>query len=465
MWTGRSHVPWLWVVLFAFPAFSNTLMDSISGAALTFTMKKFISDPALITFLGSVNIAFNFLVAPWAAWKSDHIWTKWGRRRPFLLIGWSLLFISLLLIPLAPTLSLLVACVVVCQFAADFGYTGPWTPLYYEMIPTHQRGRAVIIKRVGTVVSRLVFNMTLIGQFDSVRSVNWTFGLVPGAEFRFTGEMLIYWSGALAVLLVLAQMFFLVRESRPAQVPAATRFNPLAYVRELFGERQWRLLFLLMFCSLALTAGLGQLNPLLITEQFGYSKQLYGQIQSANLIAEIFVILPVAMFLIDRVDRFKMFQVGLFLSTAQPLAYWLFVEYVAPNHIPTPNQIIFFNLWNSVSDVAAGLALEPLLFDFVPKNKMGTINSGFLFVRGGLSLLVFNGVGLWVKYYSGWFKPGEGYDYMSGYLYVFGIGVLGIVATRIFAHHLRRGDLIMYGKLEEEAAKRENPAPERIGDS
>lgn len=458
MWTGRSHIPWLWVVLFAFPSASNTLMDSISGTAMTFTMKKFISDPALITFLGSVNIAFNFLVAPWAAWKSDHIWTRFGRRRPFLLIGWSLLLIALICIPLAPTISILIVCIVVCQFAADFGYTGPWTPLYYEVIPSHQRGRAVIIKRVGAVLARLLFNLVLIGQFDQIYSLNWSFGLLPGATLNITGEMVIYWTGGLAVLLVLLQMYFLVRERKPDVLPASRRFSPLGYVRELFGERQWRLLFLLMFCSLALTAGLGQLQPLLITEQFGYSKQLFGQIQSVNLMVEIFIILPVAVFLIDRVDRFRIFQVGLILSTIQPLAYWIFVEYFATNGIPTPGQIIFFNVWNSISDVAAGLALEPLLFDFVPKNKMGTLNSGFLFVRGALALLVFNGVGLWVKYYTAWFQPSAGFDYMSGYLYVFLIGVMGIIATQVFAHHLKRGHLIMYGRLEEQAAAEKEQA-------
>jgi len=457
MWTGRSHIPWLWVVLFAYPNFSNTLAESISGVAMTFTMKKFVSDPALITFLGSVNIAFNFLVAPWVAWKSDHIWTPWGRRRPFLIMGWSLLFLALIFLPLAPTLSALVVCIVVYQFALDFGYTGPWTPLYYEMIPSHQRGRAVIIKRLATVLSRMLFNLVLLGQFDRVMRGNWTFGLVPGTEFCLTGEMLVYWTGALAVLLVVAQMIFLVREQKPKQLPPAVRFSPCGYLRELFGERQWRLLFLLVFCSLSLTAGLGQLNPLLITEQFGYSKQLYGQIQSVNLMVEVFVLLPFAMFIIDRLDRFRVFQVGIFLSTLQPLAYWLFVEYAVPGGVPQPYQIVAFNLWNSTADVVAGLALEPLIFDFVPRNKMGTINSGMLFVRGGLALVVFNGVGLWVKFFSHWMNPGGDYNYMSGQLYVFLIGVGGLVATQIFARHLKSGHLIMYGKLEEQEA---SPPPE-----
>ncbi len=461
MWTGRNHIPWLWVVLFAYPNFSNTLTESISAVAMTFTMKKFVSDPALITFLGSVNIAFNFLVAPWAAWKSDHIWTPWGRRRPFLIVGWSLLFVALIALPMAPTLSALVVCIVVYQFALDFGYTGPWTPLYYEMIPTHQRGRAVIIKRLATVLARLVFNLVLLGQFDRVLRINWTFGLLSATDLHITGEVLVYWTGALAVLLVVAQMIFLVREQKPAHLPPAARFSPRGYLRELFSERQWRLLFLLVFCSLALTAGLGQLTPLLITEQFGYSKQLYGQIQSVNLVVEVCVLLPIAMFIIDRFDRFRIFQFGIFLSTLQPLAFWLFVEYGAPGGVPEPYQIVAFNLWNSAADVVAGLALEPLIFDFVPRNKMGTINSGMLFVRGGLTLVVFNGVGLWVKYFSQWLRPEGVYDYMSGQLYIFLIGVAGLVATQVFSHHLKSGHLIMYGKLEEQEG---SPPPDKTSD-
>lgn len=460
MWTGQSHVPWLWVVLFAFPAASNTLLESISGVALTYTMKKFVSDPALITLMGSANIAFNFLVAPWAAWKSDHIWTRMGRRRPFLIFGWGLLLLSIVWIPFVPTLPLLVLCIIVYQFCADIGYVGPWTPLYYEMIPSHQRGRAVVIKRIGTVSARLLFNLLLIGQFDHLLSINWTMGLIPGTQFQIRGETLIYMCGAFAVLLVVLQMIFLVREKKPVNPPTARKFSPALYVKELFGERQWRLLFLLMFCSLALTAGLGQLNPLLITEQFGYTKAQYGQLMSINIGFEICVLLPIALFLIDRLDRFRLFQAGLILSTVQAFCYWFFVQYGATDGVPTFYQIVLFNLWNSAADVVAGLALEPLIFDFVPRNKMGTINSGFLFVRGALSLLVFNGVGLWVKFFTMWFhQHGDKYDYMSAYLFVFLIGVLGVVAARVFAHHLKNGHLVMYGRLEEQAAAAQAAKP------
>lgn len=454
MWTGRGHVPWLWVVLFAFPTFSHTLLESISGAALTFTMKKFVSDPALITLLGSTNIAFNFLVGPWAAWKSDQIWTPLGRRRPFLIFGWAVLFFTLICVPLAPTLPWLVLCIVVYQFCGDLGYVGTWNPLFYEMIPSHQRGRAVVVKRTGSLLARLGFNLLLIGQFDETLKIDWTLNFFDAPPLVITGEKLIYWTGAFAVLLVVLQMLFLVRESQPQKMPTPSRFSPVALLRELFGVRQYRLLFLLVFCSMALTSGLGQLFPLLITEQFGFTKKDLGLIWSINHGMEIFVILPLALLLVDRLDRFRVFQAGLILSTVQNIVFWFYVKNLPPGQGPDFYHVVFFNLWNSAVDVMASVALEPLIFDFIPRNKMGTLNSGFVFVRGALSLLVMNGVGLWVKYFSQWMQFEGGYDYMSGFLFTFVIGILGILATMKFNRHLKAGELVKYGLLEEQAAQK-----------
>lgn len=457
MVTRRRNIPWLWVILFAYPAASCALVEQISNVAMPFTMRKFIADPALIVFLGSINIAFNFIVAPWAAWKSDNIWTRFGRRRPFIMAGYSLLAISMILMPLAPNIAMLTTCIVIYQFCNDFGYSGPWTPLYYEMIPSHQRGRAVVIKRLGSVLAKVGFNLVLIGQFDKIhaKDLDWTFGLKPEWALSLTGEMMVYWVGAIAAILVVAQMLFLVREAKPPGEIERKRFSPMAYIKTVLGEKQYRMLFLLMFCGLALTAGLGQLQPLLITEQFHYSKTILGQMASITLAIEIGLILPLALFFLDRFDRFRVFQIGLILSTLHPICYWLFINYLAPGGVPSTSQIIAFGLWNSSVDLVAALALEPLIFDYVPRKLMGTINSGFLFVRGALGLLVINGVGLWVKFFTEWLRPEriaggqKSYDYSGGYLYVFLIGCMGVAATIIFNRYRNSGKLVMYGRLEE----------------
>lgn len=441
--TGLKRVPWLWVVLLSTTSGVGTLVESVSGSALTFTLRKFIDDPAMITFIGGINIAFNFLVAPYSAWKSDRIWTRGGRRKPFLLVGWSIMALALVAAPLCPSLWMLVLTILVWQFGMDLGYSGPWSPLFYEVVPFAQRGRAVVVKRLMTVLSQLAYNFVLIRQFDRIYHLRFGTG-----TWIVTGEQLLYWVVALLVVGAMAHIACNVRETRPPVIPPRERFNPMRYVHETMGNRQYLMIYLLTFASVAMTAGLAQLSPLLITEQFGYTKAALGNMAVISILLNVAVIMPLAALLGDRFDRFRVFQVGLVLSTLHPLVYWFYVKQVAPNQIPLPTVIVAFTVANSLFDSVAGLAIEPYFFDLVPRNQMGTINSGFLFIRGILSVFVTTGVGFWVKGYSAAFAVQGRIDYMSGYLYVFGIGVLGCVASLVFQRQRRLGNVVEYGRLE-----------------
>ncbi len=455
--TQQQRVPWLWIFLLTTTSSVFSYVDQCTSIALTFTMKKFVSDPALITFLGSLNIAFTFLISPYAAWKSDRIWTRWGRRKVFMIPAWGVLALALIATPLAPSIWILTGVIIVYQVAVDFGYVGPWSPLFYEVVPMHQRGRATVIKRLMIIGAILLFNYVMIGQFDAIYNLS-----IKGMGLKITGEQLIYFLGAAMVLSVVAHLIFNVKEEKPKTQLPPEKFSPGKYLGAIFGNRQWRMVYMLVFCSVALTTGLAQLNGLLITEQFGYSKDLMGKMTSLAMVLQIVLVMPLVALIADRYDRFRIFQIGLFLSTLHPLVYWLFVAFLAPNHIPSPTAIILFNLANSLVDALAGLALEPLFFDYAPRNQMGTLNAGMLFVKGAMSLVVINGVGLWVKGYSAYFAPAGKYDYMSGYLYIFMIGSLGCAASVYFDSQRRKGRIIEYGKLEEEQQPEQpaNPTPQ-----
>jgi len=153
--TRSTRIPWAWVLWMSLPVGVFAFVEKCSGTALIFTMRKFIADPALITLLASVNITFNFLVAPLVAWKSDRLRTRWGRRKPFIVAGLLLLVPALVALPLATSLWTLIPVILLYQFAVDFGFTGPWSPLYYEIVPPPQRGRAVAINRLMSVIARL----------------------------------------------------------------------------------------------------------------------------------------------------------------------------------------------------------------------------------------------------------------------------------------------------------------------
>ena len=47
----------------------------------------------------------NMVVHPWAGVRSDQTWTRWGRRKPWILVGAPLAVTGLVALPLAPTLA------------------------------------------------------------------------------------------------------------------------------------------------------------------------------------------------------------------------------------------------------------------------------------------------------------------------------------------------------------------------
>lgn len=428
------------------------LVDTVSGSALTFTIRKFTADPALIAFIGSINLAFNFLVAPYVSWKSDRVWTRWGRRKPFMLVGFAMLIPSLIAAPFAPSIWVLVGVIIIYQFSYDLGYVGPWSPLLYSIVPPAQRGRTMVIKHIFSVAVGIFYNWVLIGQFDKVYHLR-----LGSGGMVLTGEKVIYFSTAFVVLAALLNLFLNVRELRPDPLPKPERFHFRSYFGSVFRERQFVMIYLLLFGIVALYAGLGQLGPLLITEQFGYTKALMGKVKVVSILVDLCVAMPVAALLADRFDRFKTFQVGMVLSAIHPIIYWFYVKFLAENQTPPPIALIIAGSTATLFHVVASVCLEPYFYDLVPKNKMGELNSGSLMVRGMMNMVVANGVGLWVKYYSRFFSPGGKTDYMSGYLYVFLVGIAGCAVTFYFADQRRKGRIIEYGRLEAEAAGPPHP--------
>jgi Na+/melibiose symporter-like transporter len=418
----------------AIPAGVATFVELCSLNALTFTMRKFIADPAWITLLGSTNLAFNFLVAPWAAWKSDRLQTAWGRRIPMFAVGWTILAVALIATPFAPNIWILTVVILAYQFGMDFGYTGPWNPLYFETVPSAQRGRALALGRMIKMAGRAFFFLVLLGQFDAPCGVKIQRNLYGAGGFSLSGEKLVYFTAAGLVLACVVAVLLFVRETPSTRnIPSSSKsgrqpFHGRRFIRELADTTHWRRVAILVFCMVAATVDLGQLQALLITEQFGYTKKMMGQMLTWVMLPEMLLVLPAMMYLVDRFDRFKSMIVGLAVCTAQPLLYWLFVKYAAVGHIPTPLQFVLFTVLGHIGRMATLLSVEPLLFDQASQRRLGTLNMGILLIQGTLTLLLVNGMGLWVKWLS---INGQStrYDYMNGYLYATMVcGMAGAVA-------------------------------------
>ncbi|MCX7014427.1 MAG: MFS transporter [Candidatus Sumerlaeota bacterium] len=452
--TQRKRVPWVWVFLMALPYFSNSLVEGVSGSALTFTMKKFISNPALITFLGSINVLFNFMVGPFVSYTSDRNWTRFGRRKPFIITGWIGLILSLIVTPLAPNIWLLAVAIVFYQFFQDFAFSGPYDPLYYETVPLPQRGRGQALVVLMNNCAGLFFNYVLIGHFDEVYNLRLNLGVLH-VPVALTGEQMIYLVAASVVTFMVFHIGWNVKETPVQSSVIGERFSMRRFLKGVFGERQWIVIYILIFSQVAMNQGLNQLGPLLITEQFGYSKQALGELGAITTLLRIVVLIPIAGYFADKIDRVRMFQTVLILSTLHHIIYWGFVHFIAPK--PTFWAIVAFDCLGSFVSVAGNIAVGPLFFDFVPRDRMGTVYAGMSFVRGLVKITVMNGVGIWITWYAKMFLPAGQYDYMSGFLYTFLLGCIGCAASFYFISQRKKGRIIEYGRLDQE---RPTPGPD-----
>lgn len=333
--TDRPRVPWSWAAWMTGPWLALFYIENLNhGGPLTFTIRRFVETPVLIGLLTSANVAFNFAVGAAASYMSDRIWTPWGRRRPFLIVGWVGAGLTMFLVPFAPNVWTLVAVVLALQFFADVAK--PVEPLYNEVVPPAQRGRAGTMRNIGQQLMGLFFFGVLVTQFDAVHE--FTLG---GKAWRLSGETVVFWTGGLLTLGMAVFLALGVRENRPTVQEPRRDWGVRMFVSDVFGQRQWWMVYLLY--STPLVAGLtgGSFTVLMQTEQLGFSKAEMGFAVSVGMIVMVVLFAPLAGYLTDRMSRMRLLRIGIVGPTLVELIFFLHVRFVADYSIPLSTWIAY----------------------------------------------------------------------------------------------------------------------------
>jgi MFS family permease len=452
--TGERRAPWTWVGLIALPWASMLYLEQLSIVAMGFKLREFISTPVLITLIGSFNLIFNILVGAGCNYASDRIWTPHGRRKPFLIAGWTIAALGCLALPGVENLWVLVLLVFFYEMLRDVAT--PYESLCNEVVPPHQRGRANATFTFVRQATIAFFFAVMIGQWDNVYALPW--------NMVVSGEQLVFWTGSVMTFATVAFVGFGIRESRPAMVSPPMSPRTLAqsaqllrdFFRDVFGNRQWRALYAVAIAQTIFWIDFGSLAPLLYTEQWTFSKQTYGHLLALSTVATLFVFLPLGGWLADRIDRLRLFQILAMAMTMIHLLFYLFITFAADNAPPSFAAVLTFKLISTGIGTLGTVCSVSLMFDFVPRDRLGTVLSGVGITRGFASILIYNGVGLWITLPGWWSAPapvgGEiQYDYASGYLYLVLCGVLATLVAFWFGRETRSGRLVPLGVMETQA--------------
>lgn len=435
--TQHKHIPWRWVILLTLVGQARILVLFASGS-MTFTMRKFIDAPMIINSVSSLDVLFNLLVAAPCLYYSDRIWTRFGRRLPFVLVSFGALAVVLILLPLAGGVVPMVILVVLWLIFWDVGST--FDTLVMEIIPPAQRGRASAIGAWFFNLTVMLSALVISGRFDDV---------IHSTLATLRGEELIYWWGAGCLIFCMVFLAFFVRERRPLDPPPSVQGNGwTGAMASLFAERSLWPVYLLVFSTILMQTGLGAIDPLLMTEQWGYSKQDMGTNIFVGGVINLVLIIPLAGLIADRMNRLTMFSIGVIGTFLGQIAYYVFVQFLLPDRRPSIAHMIVFGQFMSAIGQFSLIAMQPLIFDYIPRDKMGTAQAGLNFVRSITRLLTLNGIGLWVTWYSGLFLPEGKYDYFSGYLFMILMNLIGMIFLGYFAWQVRRGKIQPLGRTE-----------------
>ena len=395
--TCKKHIPTLWIIFAILPWASFTFNGGVIGVAFLFSLKKFIENPAGLTFVLSLPNALSILVAPVASFLSDRIWTRVGRRKPFIVTSWVGMAVSLALMPLMPNVWLLVAMFLLYHVAGALN--SPMEPLKQEIIPPSKRGFATGGMTWCSNLATVIFYFIMLGRFDDVTFL---------AGLPVSGELVIYWSAALLLGVMLIIIVLGIRETDPKSELRGQRLSWRNIVGGVLDRELWPVYLLVLASSfLNFYSGLGPLSNLLYTDQWGYTKQEMGINVAVGGVLNIFIIGLLTAFA-DRLNRMRAYQTTICLLLAGNAAYYCYVTFVLPDQHPTLIEIILFGETISMLSILTGLLYTPLVYDYVRRNKMGTYGAGANLISRVATIITLNGVGIFVWVYAMLLQPPAG---------------------------------------------------------
>lgn len=376
------HESWGYMVSMGTMVAGFVSVEAITNNMVPITARHFTDSPLFIAFLVALNRLFGFLVQPYVAWKSDRIHTRWGRRRPFLILGLPGTCLALLLLGVMPflfegdsrhalpTLILLLVANVGLQFFQDVNW-GSQEPLYADTFRHQVLGRAVAIRS---------YTIQFVYFFMNYFAMKWA----------DTHEFIPYACAAGLVLMSFAMVVTVIKEREFPPPQRVERYNPLAHLGLLFRNADYFKVSLIGAFGLMLPAAFYLFHPLFVTRTLGLTKSQLGEALAVVPIVALAVSFPCG-YLIDRYGPKWITAIGFFsvALVAWAVAYWV--------HDYTGLMIAMIGY--GAAHVLVSLPMTPMVFQYASAQERGTVFGLIQFVRG-FSAFVFSLLIGWVVQFS-----------------------------------------------------------------
>lgn len=307
--TRQAQVPWLSVALLNFVWFAEVYNALLHGIGVTLAARRLTADTRLIVLVSTCSLLFSGTVGPLVNYLTDRIWTRLGRRRPFVVGAYFLSAAGLALIPLANSFPTLVAAV--GAHALVHAFASPMEPLYMELVPQPQQGRAQAMRNAYVQIGVLFFFQLVLVEFDR------GFPALPGHgawSHSLTGVHFAFWLGSANLSIAALYLLLGTREIQPAAGVGQSSPRPRllallrAFPREVFGNGRWWPAYGLYVTPTLVGGVWGSLQSLMLVDQYGFSLMEMARIGLPVSLAGLAVIGPTLGYFADRGPRFTSAQ-------------------------------------------------------------------------------------------------------------------------------------------------------------
>ncbi len=317
--------------------------------------------PSLALFIMTWDNLINVFLQPWVGERSDRTWNRFGRRKPWILLGAPIALIGFVFIPFAQSALAIAVFILITNFGMAL-FRSPTVAWLGDLFPPDDRSKANgIINLMGGVGGLLAF-----------------FG--GGVLFNSMGRAAPFIGGGILMIAALSVALFAVREPREITVDDSGTSGVLVNLRVVFTNEERSGLFVLLGILLwfiafnALEAGLSSFAVFSLGIAPGTASIYAG----AVTVSFILFSLP-AGFLGTRYGRRTIIQAGLVGLTLALLASYFLIQGAATLVIMLVVLGAFWALVNVNS--------LPLVYDYGDERKIGAYTGLYYFSSQSAAIL------------------------------------------------------------------------------
>ena len=177
--------------------------------------------------------------------------------------------------------------------------------------------------------------------------------------------------GILFVGLMLV-LVLMVREKKPSVIVPAGKFNLFGYYKELFGQKQYVYLVLLMIVLNLISTCAGNFNQVFAKFTLGLTPSEAGTIIAIDPLLTLLLAFPIG-WLADRLSRRQVIVLSLFFTVSASVCALV-------TKTQTGMYALVF-LWG-IGRTLQFVAFVPLIVDYIEPKRMGTFIGGVTQARG-----------------------------------------------------------------------------------